>query len=456
MYADEAYYIGASPAKESYLCGEKIIEVAKKSNADAIHPGYGFLSENSAFARMVRDAGIIFIGPSPEAIEQLGDKTKAKQLLRRTTVPTVPGTDEAIESLEEAKRIAESIGYPVLIKAAAGGGGKGMRIVERAEELENALRLAQSEALNAFKDARVFIEKYIAAPRHIEFQILADNYGNVIHLGERECSIQRRHQKIIEESPSPIMTKELREQMGEAAVAVAQSAGYTNAGTVEFLVDEKRNYYFLEVNTRLQVEHPVTELVTGIDIVREQIRIAEGDTLRWKQNEIRLRGHSMECRIYAEDPSNNFFPSIGTIQYLRSPNGVGVREERGIEEGNDVSIFYDPMLAKLIAYGENREIVLARMIRALQEYRIAGVITNISACISLIQHKEFYKGNINTGFINTYFGDGFPQNISDEEYCVSAIAAVMLMENKRNSNVQTSVQQVHSSQWKNKKFTEYR
>jgi propionyl-CoA carboxylase alpha chain len=456
LYADEAYCIGAPPAKESYLRGDTIIEVATQCNADAIHPGYGFLSENSAFATLTRDAGIIFIGPSPEAIKQLGDKTKAKQLLRDTNVPTVPGTDEAIASSKEAQRIAQEIGYPVLIKAAAGGGGKGMRVIKRAEELENAIRLAQSEAFNAFKDDRVFIEKYIASPRHIEFQILADNYGNVIHLGERECSIQRRHQKIIEESPSPVMTQELREKMGNAAVAVARSAGYSNAGTVEFLVDENHNYYFLEVNTRLQVEHPVTEIVTGIDIVREQIHIAEGEQLRWKQEDINFRGHAIECRVYAEDPANNFLPSIGKIHYLHSPGGVGVREDRGIAQGNEVTIYYDPMLAKLITYGENRNTAIQRMVSALQEYSISGVITNIAACISILQHKEFNEGNITTGFIQQFFPEGFKEQISDEEYIISAIASAVMMNKHSNEIRQNTINPTHASQWKQQRKTTYR
>ena len=458
-FADESYCIGKPEPKESYLNAEKIIAAAKKTNTDAIHPGYGFLSENAPFAKLVSDNGIIFIGPSAKAIETLGDKTKAKQLLRNSNVPTVPGTDKPIETIDEAKRIAKEISFPILIKAAAGGGGKGMRIVEREEGLEDAIRLCQSEAQNSFKDSRVFIEKYLKNPRHIEIQILGDTFGNVIHLGERECSIQRRHQKIIEESPSPILTKDLRERMGNAAVEVAKLANYSNVGTVEFLVDEKRNFYFLEVNTRLQVEHPVTELVTGIDLVKEQIRVAEGEKLAFQQSDISFRGNAIECRVYAEDSANNFFPSIGKINYLRSPSGNGVREDKGIDEGNEISIYYDPMISKLITYSDSRITSIERMKRALNEYIIDGVSTNISACIEILSHKDFIVGNLSTGFIPQHFSDGFTNSISEEEKEI--IAIMTALSEKNNSNKITSSNNKTKSNfvelnWRKKRLENYR
>ncbi|MBS4027174.1 MAG: acetyl-CoA carboxylase biotin carboxylase subunit [Ignavibacteriales bacterium] len=454
-FSDKAFCIGAPQPKESYLDAEKIIDVAKKTNADAIHPGYGFLSENSSFAKLVEENGIIFIGPSSKAIETLGDKTKAKQLLRNSNVPTVPGTDEPITDIQQAKIIAKEISFPVLIKAAAGGGGKGMRIVEREEELEDAIRLCQSEALNSFKDSRVFIEKYLQNPRHIEIQILGDSYGNIIHLGERECSIQRRHQKIIEESPSPIVTEELRTRMGNAAVEVAKLANYSNAGTVEFLVDEKRNFYFLEVNTRLQVEHPVTELVTGIDLVREQIRVAEGEKLAFTQSDISLKGSAIECRIYAEDSANNFFPSTGAINYLHSPSGVGVREDKGIDEGNEISIYYDPMIAKLITYSDSRITSTKRMKRALSEYIIDGVQTNIQACLQIISQKDFFDGNLDTSFITKHFPNGFQNESSEEEKIAAAVFTVLF---EKNNSTQNKIKPSNgtNSVWKKKRIGNFR
>ena len=346
--ADEAYEIGGSSPRESYLLQEKIIVTAKRCGVEAIHPGYGFLSENAEFADAVTAAGLVFIGPRGAAMRQMGDKTAARKLMQHAGVPTVPGSRDAVDDPNEATAIAERVGFPVLIKASAGGGGKGMRLVHRAEELAALFNTASSEARSAFGDGRVYIEKYVENPRHIEFQILADGHGNVVHLGERECSIQRRHQKVIEESPSSLLDEKMRRQMGEAAVEAARSCGYSNAGTIEFIVDKQRNFYFLEMNTRLQVEHPVTEMVTGLDLVRLQLEIAAGDKLPFKQEQIERRGHAMECRVYAEDPENNFLPSIGKLKYMQRPGGNGVREDSGVGEGDAISIYYDPMIAKLI------------------------------------------------------------------------------------------------------------
>jgi acetyl-CoA carboxylase biotin carboxylase subunit len=452
-YADEAYCIGPAPAKESYLNAEKIINIARKTKADAIHPGYGFLSENSSFAKSVIESGMTFIGPSANAIETLGDKTKAKQLLRNSNVPTVPGIDEPIADEQHAKDIAKKISYPVLIKAAAGGGGKGMRIVESENEMGNAIRLCQSEAMNAFKDSRVFLEKYLRNPRHIEIQILGDLYGNVIHLGERECSIQRRHQKIIEESPSPIVTDSLRQMMGNAAIEVAKLANYSNAGTIEFLVDEKQNFYFLEVNTRLQVEHPVTEFVTGIDLVQEQIRIASEEMMSLTQENIFLRGNAIECRIYAEESFNNFFPSTGKITYMRSPSGTGIREDKGIEEGNEISLYYDPMISKLISFSSSRASAIRRMIRALDEYVISGVATNIPACLQILEHQDFLDGKIDTNFIQRNFPSGFQEKKIQEEAIVAALATVL---RKNRTTVTAKKHSTNNLGWKNKKLINYR
>lgn len=402
-FADEAYCIGKATAAETYLQKEKIIEVAFKSGSQAIHPGYGFLSENAQFSEMVKNAGLIFVGPPATAIKSMGDKTAARKLVKAAGVPIVPGTDGPISDISEASTFADQFGYPVLLKAAGGGGGKGMRIVNSYGELAAAFRGAQSEAQSAFGDNRVYVEKYLENPRHIEFQILADQYDNAIHLGERECSIQRRHQKIIEESPSVIITPEMRKKMGESAVKAALSSGYVNAGTIEFLVDKHRNYYFLEMNTRLQVEHPVTEMITGVDLVKEQLRIAMGEQLRLKQEDIRFRGHALECRIYAEDSENNFLPSIGKITKLRSPQGFGVREDRGVDEGNEISVYYDPMISKLITWADTRDEAIQKMTRALKEYHLAGVQTNIQACSWIINHPKFLEGNFDTHFIKEYF-----------------------------------------------------
>jgi acetyl-CoA carboxylase, biotin carboxylase subunit len=397
--ADEAYYLGPAAAAESYLNIEKILDVAKRSGSDAIHPGYGFLSENAKFAQACTDAGVRFIGPSPAAMEMMGSKTRARQEMEKAGVPFVPGTARGLESFSQAEQVAAKIGYPVMLKAAAGGGGKGMRLVDQREELKAAWEAAQSEALRAFGDGEVYLEKAIVNPRHIEMQVLADEHGHAVYLGERECSIQRRHQKVLEESPSPIVDADMRRRMGEIAVRVAQAARYTNAGTVEFLVDENKNFYFLEMNTRLQVEHPVTELTTGLDLVHLQIRIAAGEQLPFAQQDVSLRGHAMECRIYAEDPDNNYFPSPGKITLLLEPSGPGIRLDSGIYEGWTVPIDYDPLLAKLIAYGEDRPQAVSRLLRALDEYFVGGIKTNIPLFRRILSDSAFKAGQLDTGYL---------------------------------------------------------
>ena len=398
--ADLCEYLGPALASESYLNIPKILEAARHSGAEAIHPGYGFLSENAKFARACREAGIVFIGPSPESMEMMGSKTRARQNMKKANVPFVPGTDSGLKSPAEALAVAEAIGYPVMLKASAGGGGKGMRMVASSQELVSALERTQSEAQRAFGDSEVYIEKFIEDPRHVEMQIFGDTHGNVIYLAERECSVQRRHQKVLEEAPCCFVDPDMRRRMGEVAVQVAKAANYCNAGTVEFLVDAKKNFYFLEMNTRLQVEHPVTELVTGIDLVQLQIRVASGEVLPIKQEEIVLRGHAIELRVYAEDPDNNFFPSPGRITRLISPSGPGIRRDSGMYEGWVVPLDYDPLLAKLIAYGESREQVINRLRRALVEYFIGGIKTNLSLFRRILLHPDFQAGRVDTGFLD--------------------------------------------------------
>jgi len=398
-YADEAFALKGKEVLETYLDIEKIISIAQKSEVDAIHPGYGFLSENSEFAIAVEEAGMTFIGPGHQAIKSMGNKTEAKKLVKGYGVPVVPGALEPIENINEAREVANKIGYPILIKAAAGGGGKGMRLVKDEGELESSIRGAQSESLSAFGDDRVFIEKYLINPRHIEFQILADDFGNVVHLFERECSIQRRHQKIIEETPSTALTPQLRDEMGKAAMDAARACGYVNAGTVEFILDENGKYYFLEMNTRLQVEHPITELTTGVDIVREQIKIAEGNPLPFSQPEISRRGYSIECRIYAEDVSNNFLPDSGVLKMLREPAGSGVRVDSGVESGSEISVYYDSMIAKLSVCDNSREEAIRKMQRALNDYLIIGVNTTIPFCKVVLDTDEFKEGKYSTQFV---------------------------------------------------------
>jgi acetyl-CoA carboxylase biotin carboxylase subunit len=397
--ADYAYAIGPATASESYLNVDKILDVARRSQAQAIHPGYGFLSENARFARACADRGFKFIGPSPESMEMMGSKTRARQNMKRAGVPFVPGSEHGLD-IDAAERLAEQIGYPVMLKAAAGGGGKGMRLVQSAGELHSAYENARSEAQRSFGDNEVYLEKYIINPRHVEMQIFGDEHGNVVYLGERECSVQRRHQKVMEESPCPIVDEDMRCRMGEIAVRVAKAANYYNAGTIEFLVDEQRNFYFLEMNTRLQVEHPVTEFVTGLDLVHLQMRVAAGEKLRFKQEDIHLRGHAIECRVYAEDPDNNFFPSPGQITRLISPSGPGIRRDSGMYEGWNVPIEYDPLLAKLVGYGETRDDAINRLLRALYEYFVGGIKTNISLFRRILHDPDFRAGKLDTGFLD--------------------------------------------------------
>ncbi|HEV8131633.1 MAG TPA: acetyl-CoA carboxylase biotin carboxylase subunit [Acidobacteriota bacterium] len=420
--ADEAYHIGKANATESYLNIEKIVDTATRCGAEAIHPGYGFLSENAKFAQACADAGIKFIGPSPASIDLMGSKTRARREMQRAGIPLVPGTSAGVESYEQAQQTARQIGYPVMLKAAAGGGGKGMRLVHSPEELKPALESAQSEAGGAFGDSEVYLEKAIINPRHIEMQILADEHGNVVHLGERECSLQRRHQKVLEEAPSPIVGEEMREKIGDVAVRVATAAGYSNAGTIEFLVDENKNFYFLEMNTRLQVEHPVTELITGLDLVHLQIRIASREKLPFQQEEIRIRGHAIECRIYAEDPDNNFFPSPGKITLLLSPSGPGIRRDSGMYEGWTVPLEYDPLLAKLIGYGTDRQQAVGRLLRALNEYFVGGIKTNISLFRRILSDPDFQAGKLDTGFLDRLLARETPVS-ADGNSEIAAIAA---------------------------------
>jgi acetyl-CoA carboxylase biotin carboxylase subunit len=420
--ADEAYHIGASPAVESYLNIQKILDVAKRSGADAIHPGYGFLSENPKFAQACTGAGVKFIGPTAAAMHMMGSKTRARREMEKAGVPFVPGASRGLESPEEAASIAAKIGYPVMLKAAAGGGGKGMRLVHAREDLQSALEAARSEAQRAFGDNEVYLEKAIVNPRHIEMQVLADEHGHTVYLGERECSIQRRHQKVIEEAPSPSVGPELRRRMGEIAVRAAQAAGYTNAGTIEFLLDREGNFFFLEMNTRLQVEHPVTELVTGLDLVHLQIRIAAGEKLPFAQSDVTLRGHAIECRIYAEDPDNNYFPSPGKITLLLQPSGPGIRRDSGVYEGWTVPIDYDPLLAKLIGYGSDRPQAVSRLVRALSEYFVGGIKTNLSLFRRILSDADFQAGRFDTGYLDRLLSAPAakaPQEDSD----VAAIAA---------------------------------
>jgi acetyl-CoA carboxylase biotin carboxylase subunit len=447
LKADEAYRIGPPAASESYLNIERILDAAKRSGADAIHPGYGFLSENSAFARACRDAGIKFIGPSPESIALMGSKTRARRQMEKAGVPFVPGTSRGVESLAQASEIAKKLAYPVMLKAAAGGGGKGMRLVAGEGELASALESAQSEAHRSFGDPEVYLERAIKNPRHIEMQILADEHGTCVYLGERECSIQRRHQKVLEESPSPAATPEMRRKMGEVAVKAAKAAGYTNAGTIEFLADATGNFYFLEMNTRLQVEHPVTELVTGLDLVHLQIRIATGEKLPFAQEEVCIRGHAIQCRIYAEDPDNNYFPSPGTITALTEPAGPGVRVDSGIYQGWDVPIEYDPLLAKLIGYGEDRDQAVGRLRRALPEYVIAGVKTNLPLFQRILSDQEFIAGKTDTGYL-TRLNERPPSEATQSGNEIAVIAAGIFYALNSGKDGDIPVPSAVSSNWR--------
>lgn len=450
-FADEAILIGPPPSSESYLQIDAIIEKARELGVDAIHPGYGFLSENSLFATKVEQAGMIFIGPSPESIEVMGDKLAAKKAVSVSDIPLVPGTEGEVTNKQEAKKIAESIGFPILIKASAGGGGKGMRVVEGADQLDEQMERAISEAKSAFGDGSVFIEKYITSPKHIEIQIIGDKHGNIVHLFERDCSIQRRHQKVIEEAPSSVLNDNLRSEMGQAAINVAKACGYYGAGTVEFIVDENLDYYFLEMNTRLQVEHPVTEMITGIDLVKEQIHIAEGKKLSFSQNDVKINGHAIEVRVYAEDPSNNFLPDVGRLVSYQRPMGPGIRVDDGYEEGMEIPIYYDPMISKLITYGKDRNEAIDRMRRAIKEYVITGVQTTLPFCEFALKHKEFATGKFTTKFIEQYFKpEKIKPNLDNEEMRIAALIGLHHYEN----NVEDLTDQVNqmpgNKRWKNR------
>lgn len=427
-YADEAVHIGGSPSSQSYLVGSKIIEACRQTGAEAIHPGYGFLSENADFARAVREAGLILVGPSPEAMEIMGNKLSAKAAALKYNIPMVPGTEEAITDINDAKNRAVEVGFPILIKAAAGGGGKGMRIVERVEDFEEQMHLAVHEATSAFGDGSVFIERYVSSPRHIEIQVLGDIHGNIVHLFERECSVQRRHQKVIEEAPSSILTPAIREQMGKCAVDVARAVNYTGAGTVEFIMDEQLNFYFLEMNTRLQVEHPVTEFITGVDLVKEQINIADGLPISFKQKDLSIRGHAIELRVYAEDPENDFLPDIGTLQTYKVPQGPGVRVDDGFEQGMEIPIYYDPIIAKLITYGKDRGEAIERMIRAIDEYQITGISTTLPFGKFVMLHPAFTSGKFDTQFVTKHFTPDILKAENEDEAMIAALIMSTLLD----------------------------
>ncbi len=449
--ADEAYCIGPAPSRSSYLLEDKILEVALAARANAIHPGYGFLSENAAFSQACRREKIIFVGPPPDAIRAMGDKTTARAMMEKAGIPMAPGTTEAVADVEEAAGIADEIGYPVLIKAAAGGGGKGMRLVEDPADFEQSMEMAQREAEAAFGDGRVFLEKYIVQPRHIEFQVLADEHGNCVHLFERECSIQRRHQKVIEEAPSSILTPEVRAAMGEAAINAALACGYTNAGTVEFLIDKDLNFYFMEMNTRLQVEHPVTEMITGLDLVAEQLRVAEGELLGFTQDDVQMQGHAIECRVYAEDPENNFLPSPGTLTVHRPPAGLGVRLDAGVEEGGEIPIHYDPMIAKLVTYATTREGAIRKMARALDEYDVAGVKTTIPFCAFVMEHEAFLKGDVSTHFVGNYFTPEVLQQSTEMEELAAALVGAWHLHQQKPEKAVVSQAPI-TSPWRQRKM----
>lgn len=446
--ADESVFIGEAASSESYLVVDKIIDAVKRTGADAVHPGYGFLSENADFAERCKKEDIIFIGPEPKAIRLMGDKTSARELATEYGIPTPPGLKSTLQSIEEAREVAQDIGFPILIKASAGGGGKGMRIVYDESAFESSIKAAKSEAKNAFGDDRVYIEKYLEEPRHIEFQIMADTHGNIVHVFDRECSIQRRHQKVIEEAPSVLLTDELRAEMAKSAIKAAESCDYVGAGTIEFLVDKHMNFYFLEMNTRLQVEHPVTEMISGIDLVAAQIAVAEGKELPFTQADIQKTGHSIECRIYAEDPENNFLPSTGLLSKHRIPSGTGVRVDAGVEEGQEVTINYDPMISKLTVFGNDREHARKKMLRALTEYEIAGCKTTIPFCEFTLNHDSFISGKYDTHFVPNYFKPELMNASVSED--VLALVASLLKESESAETFEHAEHEENSaSEWWN-------
>ncbi|MFM2135967.1 MAG: hypothetical protein RL021_1367 [Bacteroidota bacterium] len=453
-YADEAVLIGPAPSSQSYLVMDRILQAAADTGADAIHPGYGFLSENAVFADRVKEAGLIFVGPSGDSMRQMGSKLAAKATAEQHNIPLVPGTAKAIESVEEGKSVAQKIGFPLLIKASAGGGGKGMRIVHEIGEFEEQMRLAVSEAISSFGDGAVFIERYVAGPRHIEIQVLGDTHGNVVYLFERECSIQRRHQKVVEEAPSSVLTPEIRSAMGECAVRVAKACKYVGAGTVEFLLDEKMNFYFLEMNTRLQVEHPVTEYITGLDLVKEQIMVARGERLSFSQKDLKINGHSIEIRVCAEDPANNFLPDIGRLSTYQIPQGPGVRVDDAYEEGMEIPIYYDPMIAKLIVHGKDRHEALERMVRAIDDYRISGVKTTLEFCRLVMRHEAFVSGNFDTHFVKNHFHPEQLESKDVEAMEVAAYLAAKILKDPSAGTLRTvsSSEGAISSAWKNNRL----
>lgn len=452
-YADEAVCIGPPPSAQSYLQGDKIIEICKTLNVDGIHPGYGFLSENADFARKVRNAGITFIGPSPESMDMMGDKLSAKATAKKMNVPMITGSDGAVTDVKEAIKIAKETGFPLLIKASAGGGGKGMRLVEKESEIEEQMKLAMSEAKSAFGNDAVFIEKYASRPRHIEIQLIADNFGNCVYLFERECSVQRRHQKVIEEAPSSVLTPELREKMGKCAVDVAKACNYSGAGTVEFLVDADLNFYFLEMNTRLQVEHTVSEMITGLDLVKEQINVARNQKLSFKQEDIKINGHSFEVRVCAEDPMNNFLPEVGNLLIYKTPQGNGVRVDDGFEQGMDIPIYYDSMIAKLITHGKNRTEAIEKMLRAIDDYKIVGVETTLDFCKFVLTHPKFVSGDFDTGFIKNYFEPEMLIELNNQNSEIAAIAADIIFNNQKPKNNNSKATDfVKKSKWKSNRF----
>jgi len=449
--ADEAVLIGPPPSSSSYLVQEKIINAAKATGADAIHPGYGFLSENAGFARAVQKAGLIFIGPPADAIALMGDKLQAREAAEKSQVPVVPGSPGAVTDPKKGMKIAEKIGFPVMIKASAGGGGKGMRIVHDLESFTGEMKRAMSEAQSAFGDGSVFIEKFITSPKHIEIQVLGDQHGNILHLFERECSVQRRHQKVVEEAPSPVVDAALREEMGNTAVQVAKACGYYGAGTVEFIMDEDKNYYFLEMNTRLQVEHPVTELITGLDLVKEQIHIAEGKKLSFVQKDLTITGHAIELRVYAEDPENNYLPQTGTLKAYRRPQGPGVRVDDGFSEGMEIPIHYDPMIAKLIVHGANRKEAIGRMIRAIEEYHIVGVPTTLELGKFIMQHQEFVNGKFTTHFLGSHYPPKKKDAPNEDIRKAGAALAAIIYADSANSRAKNQTNtRVVRSKWKDR------
>lgn len=446
-YADEAVFIGPAASNQSYLVFDKIIDACKQTGAQAIHPGYGFLSENAAFARRVKQEGLILVGPSPEAMEIMGNKLSAKAAAKKYQIPMVPGTEEAIQDIAVAKLRAEEVGFPILIKAAAGGGGKGMRIVENTADFEEQMNLAVSEAVSSFGDGAVFIERYVSSPRHIEIQVLGDTKGNIVHLFERECSVQRRHQKVVEEAPSAVLSPALRKAMGECAVNVAKSCNYVGAGTVEFILENNTDFYFLEMNTRLQVEHPVTEMITGIDLVKEQLKIADGQALSFSQEDLKINGHAIELRVYAEDPCNNFLPDIGTLSTYKIPQGLGVRVDDGFEQGMEIPIYYDPMIAKLVTHGKDREEAMQRMIRAIDEYQITGIESTLPFGKFVMQHEAFRSGNFDTHFVGKYFTPEKLQHFNEEEAKAAAYVMARIMEEAKTIT-KSPVAENTTSNWK--------